>query len=246
MTDSKDTRKRPRTQLRPIRIRRGFTDYAGGSVLIEMGQTRVLCTACLTGDLPRWREEEGLGWVTAEYSMLPSSTPQRKARARSGHTDSRGTEIQRLIGRVMRAAVDFKKLGPNTIVLDCDVLQADGSTRTAAINGSYVALVDAVRAGMKAGLIEESPITAAVAAVSVGIVRGKAVLDLDYELDSTAEVDMNVAMTDKGQFLELQGTAEQAPFTTAQLEQMLTLARRGIKRILGLQTESLAKRRRGT
>ena len=233
--------KRRSNELRPIKITRGFTDNPAGSVLIEMGATRVLCTASLTNEVPRWREASGLGWVTAEYSMLPGSTPQRKARSRSGHTDSRGTEIQRLIGRVMRGVVDFEKLGQNTIYLDCDVLQADGGTRTAAINGSYVAMMDAVRYGVGAGLIAEEPVKAAVAAVSVGLVRGKTYLDLDYELDIGADVDMNVAMTDRGEFIELQGTGEGATFTAEQLAKMVRLAGRGIKQILAVQAKVLGR-----
>ncbi len=226
-------------QLRQVNITTGYVRYAEGSALIEMGDTRVLCTASFVNELPRWRAESGLGWVTAEYSMLPSSTLQRKSRSRSGHTDGRGTEIQRLIGRVMRAVVDFEKLGPNTIYLDCDVLQADGGTRTAGINGCYVALVDAVHFGLKEGLISENPIEQAVAGVSVGIVKGKAVLDLDYQLDSNADVDMNIAMTEDGRFIELQGTGEQTTFTGEQLEKMLKLGRSGIKKIIAEQNKSL-------
>ena len=235
----KKSTKRRADQLRPIRIRRSFTDTAAGSVLIEMGRTQVLCTASFEAGVPRWRENTGLGWVTAEYSMLPGSTSPRKRRNQSGHTDGRGTEIQRMVGRALRAAVDFNRLGENTVYLDCDVLQADGGTRSAAVNGSYTALVDALRWGLKQGLIKENPLTAIVAAVSVGIVKGSTVLDLDYERDSQAEVDMNVAMTDKGEFVELQGTAEKGTFTPEQLEKMLRLARRGIKQIIKLQKETL-------
>ena len=174
--------------------------------------------------------------------MLPASTNPRKPRSRTGHTDGRGTEIQRVVGRVLRAVVDFEKLGPNTIYLDCVVLQADGGTRTAAINGSYVALAEAVRYGIKQGYIQENPLTAQVAAVSTGIIKGKVVLDLDYERDSQAQVDMNVAMTDKGEFVEIQGTGEQNTFTAEQLEKMLKLTRRGIKQILALQKKCLKSR----
>ncbi|KPK76255.1 MAG: ribonuclease PH [Phycisphaerae bacterium SM23_30] len=236
---TKKITKRRATQLRPIRIQRGFTDNAAGSVLFEMGRTRVLCTASFDNKLPQWRQESGLGWVTAEYSMLPASINPRKPRSRMGHTDGRGTEIQRVVGRALRAVVDFEKLGPNTIYLDCDVLQADGGTRTAAINGSYIALVDAVRYGIKQGFIRENPVTAQVAAVSAGIIKGKAVLDLDYERDRQAEVDMNVAMTDEGRFVEIQGTGEQNTFSAEQLEKMLKLARRGIKQILALQKKGM-------
>jgi len=226
-------------QLRVVRITRGFTDYAAGAVLYESGRTRVLCTASFVDELPKWRRESELGWVTAEYSMLPSSTVGRKSRSRSGHTDGRGTEIQRLIGRVMRAVVDFEKLGANTIYLDCDVLQADGGTRTAAINGCFIAMVDAVRYGLKEKLISEDPIKSAVAAVSVGLINDKAVLDLDYEQDFKAQVDMNVAMTDDGRFIELQGTGENSTFSDEQLKKMLSLAKRGIKKILAEQKKSL-------
>lgn len=236
--------KRRANELRVIRVTRGYTDYPAGSVLMEMGATRVLCTASFEAEVPKWRKESELGWVTAEYSMLPGATQGRKARSRQGHTDSRGIEIQRLVGRVLRAVVDFEKLGPNTITLDCDVLQADGGTRVAAINGSYVALVDAVRFGLREGLIEEDPIIEAVAAVSVGMVGGKVRLDLDYELDSTAAVDMNVAMTAAGKFVELQGTAEESSFSGDELEKMLAAARRGIKQILAAQAKALQARRR--
>jgi len=226
-------------QLRPIKIQRRFLDTAAGSVLFSMGRTRVLCTASLVQELPKWREKSNLGWLTAEYNMLPGSTSPRRPRNRTGHTDSRGTEIQRIIGRVLRAVVDFEKLGPYTIYIDCDVLQADGGTRTAAINGSYIALVDAVRFGMRTSLIRRNPIKSAVAAVSVGIVNNKIKLDLDYELDSAAQVDLNIAMTDDGRFVELQGTGEQASFTHEQLGKMLKLARRGLKKILLLQAKAL-------
>ena len=215
---------------------------AQGSVLIEMGQTRLLCTASLEPRLPKWREDSGLGWVTAEYNMLPGSTSPRKPRPKNGQSDSRGIEIQRLVGRTLRAVVDFEKLGANTICLDCEVLQADGGTRTAAINGSFIALADAIRYGMKNGSIIENPLTGSVAAVSVGLVDSKAVLDLDYELDSNADVDLNVAMTDQGRFVELQGTGEQTTFSQAQLDKMLVLAKRGIKKILDVQQKALQRK----
>jgi ribonuclease PH len=232
------------TRLRPLRIQRHFTAAPAGSVLIEMGGTRVLCTASWQTGVPLWRKGAALGWLTAEYSMLPSATAPRKDRPRTGHTDSRGIEIQRLVGRVLRAVMDFSRLGENTICLDCDVLQADGGTRTAAINGSYVALVDALCYGLRQGLIAEDPLKAAVAAVSVGIVEGRYALDLDYERDSRAQVDLNVAMTDAGEYVELQGTAERATFSPRQLEAMLRLARRGIKEILAAQQRSLGCRTR--
>jgi len=231
--------KRRADQLRVLRFKRNFIESAAGSVLIEMGKTQVLCNGSFVNEVPGWRQESGLGWLTAEYCMLPAASTPRKPRSRTGHTDGRGTEIQRLVGRVLRAVVDFKKLGENTIYLDCDVLQADGGTRTAAINGSYVALVDAVRYGLKEKYLDENPLTGMVAAVSVGMVKGKAVLDLDYELDSTADVDMNVAMTGDGRFIEIQGTSEQVPYTYEELEKMLGLARKGIKKILSEQKRCL-------
>lgn len=233
---------RKSNQLRVIKFTRGFTDYAAGSVLVEMGNTRVLCTASFENNVPKWRKGSGLGWLTAEYNMLPGSTLQRKSRPKSGSTDSRGIEIQRLIGRVLRSAVDYQKMGENTITIDCDVLQADGGTRTAAINGGYVALVDAIRYGLKNKFIVEDPLISAVAAVSVGICGGKTVLDLDYQLDSNAEVDMNLAMNDKGQFIEIQGTGEQIAFTGKQLDSMLKTGAKGIEEILAEQQKALAKR----
>ncbi len=233
---------RKNNELRKLKFTRGFTDYPAGSVLVEMGNTRVLCTASFENKVPKWRTGSGLGWLTAEYSMLPGSTLQRKERPKSGSTDSRGIEIQRLIGRVLRSAIDYAKLGENTINIDCDVLQADGGTRTAAINGGYVALVDAVRYGLKNKFIPENPLTSAVATVSVGICDGKPVLDLDYPLDSKAEVDMNLAMNDQGKFIEIQGTGEQIAFSPAQLNKMLKLGTEGIKTILAAQQKALAKR----
>ncbi len=235
------TSSRRATQLRPITIQRHFTETAAGSVLFAMGNTRVLCTASFVEGVPRWREGSGLGWLTAEYSMLPASTTPRKSRPRNGHTDGRGQEIQRLIGRALRSVVDFEKLGENTIYIDCDVLQADGGTRTTAINGGYIALVDAVRYGIREGFVSENPVRNAIAAVSVGVVNDKVVLDLDYELDSNAQVDMNVVMTGDGQFVELQGSAEKATFNDEQLTKMITYARRGIKNILSLQKQQLAE-----
>lgn len=239
MASKRSGKSRRADQLRPLRFVRKFTDSPAGAVLVHAGSTKVLCTASFVNELPQWRRESQLGWVTAEYSMLPGATCPRRARSRIGHTDGRGTEIQRLIGRAMRSVVDFEKLGPNTIYLDCDVLQADGGTRTAAINGSYVALVDAIAAATQQGLLTEDPLTCAVAAVSVGIVRGRVVLDLDYELDSQAEVDMNVVMLADGRFVEVQGAAERAAFTDEQLAHMLQLAGRGIRKVLTLQKQAL-------
>lgn len=224
--------------LRPVRIIRNFTAYAPGSVLIEVGNTKVLCTAILQTGVPLWKEEVGGGWLTAEYNMLPSSTPIRKPR-NVGKIDGRSQEIQRLIGRALRAAVDFDKLGQNTIWIDCDVLQADGGTRTAAITGSYIALVDAVNAAIRSGLLEENPIKVAVAAVSVGIVDGRVLLDLNYEEDSSAEADFNIVMTDKGDFVEVQGTAEAKPFTMENMLNILKVAKSGIKKLLKEQKKAL-------
>jgi len=235
------TTKRPRTKLRAIRITRKFTE-APGSVLFEMGQTRILCTASFEPSVPPWRTGSGKGWVTAEYNMLPSSTIPRKPRPRSGHTDSRGVEIQRLIGRVLRSVVDFKNLGENTICIDCDVLQADGGTRTAAINGGFIALTDAITYGLKQKHIPKNPLTGSVGAISVGRVHNKTILDLDYELDSQADVDLNVAMTHLGEFVELQGTGEQSTFSREHLDSMLRLAHQGIRKIITVQKKSLQRR----
>ncbi len=225
-------------ELRPVKIVRHFTRYAPGSVLIEMGNTRVLCTATFQEGVPIWKEETGAGWLTAEYNMLPSSTPIRKPR-NIGKIDGRSQEIQRLIGRTLRSAIDFEKLGENTIWIDCDVLQADGGTRTAAITGGYVALVDAVKFARQNKIITQNPLRRAVAAVSVGIVEGRTLLDLDYEEDSIAEVDFNVVMTNKGEFIEIQGTAEKAPFTDNQLSDILRLAKSGIKKLFQYQKKAL-------
>jgi ribonuclease PH len=226
--------------LRPVTIQRRFPTAAPGSVLITMGNTRVLCTATISTDLPPWmlKQEPQRGWVTAEYAMLPGSTQDRKKRG----PDSRSTEIQRLIGRALRAAVDLTKLPGVQITCDCDVLQADGGTRTASITGAYVALVDAIRTGMKAGIIAADPIISPVAAVSVGIIDGKPYLDLDYALDSRADVDMNVVMNGDGEFIEVQGTGEAAPFSRKSLDQLLTLAQSGIKKLLAAQRTALAAR----
>ena len=215
-----------------------FVRTAAGSCLIEMGNTRVICTASLEEGVPRWREPSGLGWVTAEYGMLPASTGQRKRRP-IGKPDSRGVEIQRLIGRVLRSVVNFKKMADTTIYLDCDVLEADGGTRTAAITGAYVALARAIKVGQAQGLVERGALKGAVAAISVGVVDGRCLLDLCYAEDSIAEVDMNVAMTSGRKFVELQGTSEGAPFTGDQLDTMLGLARRGIGRLIKIQKQAI-------
>lgn len=235
--------------LRPVDIMRGYTRQAAGSVLIATGQTRVVCTACWEQGVPAWRKGSGLGWVTAEYDMLPGSTSTRRPRNRKS-VDGRTQEIQRLIGRSLRAVVDMAALGENSILIDCDVLDADGGTRTAAITGAYVALCDAVRMGLAKEWIAASPsgtgsqpvIRQAVAAVSVGLVGGRAVLDLNYEEDAAAEVDMNLVMTEDGRFIEVQGTGEKATFTRAQMDRMLALAGRGIRELLGHQKYALGKR----
>lgn len=235
------TDSRSADQLRKISIQRQFTQHAGGSVLISFGQTRVLCTAMIEKGVPPWLTGKGQGWLTAEYSMLPSSTTTRKKRD-AGKPDGRSVEIQRLIGRVLRSVIDMRKLGENTLWLDCDVIQADGGTRTAAITGSYVALCDAVQRARENAILTENPISGQVAAVSVGIVQGKAVLDLNYSEDSTAQVDMNVAMLKDGTFVELQATGEHATFTPRQFNSMLQLAVKGIKELHMLQINALKKR----
>ena len=223
-------------QLRPVEIVRNFTRHAAGSVLIKWGETWVLCTACVEEKVPPFLRDTGRGWVTAEYAMLPSSTLERKEReSKKGRLDARGTEISRLIGRALRAAVDMEKLGPRTITIDCDVLQADGGTRCASITGGMVALNDAIAKLLADGKIAASPIVHQVAAVSVGICGGKPTLDLDYVHDSSAEVDLNVVMTDDGRFVEIQGTAEREPFTDAQFDALRTLAKKGLKRLFALQ-----------
>jgi ribonuclease PH len=217
-------------QTREIRITRNWLDHAEGSVLVEFGRTRVLCAASFTEGVPRWLKGKGTGWVTAEYAMLPRSTNTRSDRESvKGRIGGRTHEISRLFGRSLRAVVDTKALGENTIVLDCDVLQADGGTRTAAITGAYVALVDAVEDARKRGLLsaKAQPLTGSVAAISVGVVKGQPVLDLDYPEDSTADTDMNVVMTGDGRFVEVQGTAEAEPFDRELLGRLLDLATKG-------------------
>jgi ribonuclease PH len=227
-------------ELRPIRVTRHWLDHAAGSVLIEFGRTRVLCAASATVGVPRWRRESGLGWVTAEYAMLPSSTHTRSDRESvKGRIGGRTHEISRLVGRSLRAVVDFKALGENTIVLDCDVLQADGGTRTAAITGAYVALADAVAHLREKKALKGNPLTGSVAAVSVGIIDGEHRLDLPYEEDVRAETDMNVVMTGDGRFIEVQGTAEGAPFERAALDQLMALAEDGIRDLVALQRSVL-------
>jgi len=228
-------------ELRPIEIRRSFTSAAPGSVYIRAGRTAVLCTASVTEEVPAWLAEQDplSGWITAEYSMLPGSTNPRKQRER-GRVDSRSTEIQRLIGRSLRTAVDLSVLGPRTIVVDCDVLEADGGTRTLGITGGFIALVDALRS-LRDTLPTDRPVLrCSVAAVSVGVIDGTVLLDLDYHEDSQADVDMNVVMTSEGRFVEIQGTAEKQCFDRRQLDQQLELARQGISRLLALQRDVLS------
>lgn len=231
---------RKNNELRKIQILRNFTKHAAGSVLIKWGDTWVLCTASVEEKVPPFLRESGRGWVTAEYSMLPSSTGGgRKERdIKKLKMDARSSEIQRLIGRSLRAAVDLTKLGERQIVIDCDVLQADGGTRCASITGGMVALEIAVEKLLKAGVIKENPIVHRVAAVSVGVCGGKPTLDLDYIHDSTAEVDLNVVMTDDGRFVELQGCAEHKPFSENHLTAMLKLAKVGLKKIFKLTVSS--------
>jgi ribonuclease PH len=222
--------------LRPVRITRSWLDHAEGSVLVEFGKTRVLCAASVTEGVPRWRKGSGLGWVTAEYAMLPRSTHTRSDRESvKGRIGGRTHEISRLVGRSLRAAIDYKALGENTIVIDCDVLQADGGTRTAAITGAYVALADAVSWLRGRGALAGEPLTGSVAAVSVGILDGVPRLDLCYEEDVVAETDMNVVCTGDGRFVEVQGTAEGAPFDRAELDALLDLGARGCAELTRLQ-----------
>jgi ribonuclease PH len=230
-------------QLRDVKITRGWLDHAEGSVLIEFGKTRVLCAASFTQGVPRWRKGSGMGWVTAEYAMLPRSTNTRSDRESvKGRIGGRTHEISRLVGRSLRAVVDVSSLGENTIVLDCDVLQADGGTRTAAITGAYVALADAIAWARGQGIITASatPLTGSVAAISVGVVQGAALLDLEYVEDSTADTDMNVVMTGDGRYVEVQGTAEAEPFDRALLDQLLELAAGGCATLTGPPQQALA------
>ncbi len=231
-------------ELRTVRLTRNWLDHAEGSVLVEFGRTRVLVAASFTEGVPRWLKGRGTGWVTSEYEMLPRSTNTRSDReSRKGRVGGRTHEISRLIGRSLRAIIDTKALGENTIVLDCDVLQADGGTRTASITGAYVALVDAIEDARARGLIARNaqPLTGSVAAVSVGIVGGRPVLDLDYPEDSTAETDMNIVMTGDGRFVEVQGTAEGEPFDRVLLNGLLDLGAAGCAELSRLQADALAE-----
>jgi ribonuclease PH len=250
-------------QLRPVKITRRFTRTAPGSVLFQAGGTTVLCTASIDTKVPDWMAGQGRGWLTAEYNMLPGSTSPRKRRERDGKTDGRTTEIQRLIGRSLRAIIDLDALGERTLAIDCDVLDADGGTRTASITGAYIALVDALNSlplpatehgrpngdraqggsgignGRGEGAAPQKILSSSVAAVSVGLVEGQALLDLDYSEDVAAAVDMNVVMTGEGRFIEVQGTGEEATFSDAELQTLLTLARRGIQQLTELQTAAI-------
>ena len=232
-------------QLRPLTLQRGYHSAAPGSVLVSWGNTIVLCTASVSLDAPPWLAGKGRGWVTAEYSMLPGSTSPRKPREKM-KPDGRSTEIQRLIGRSLRAGIDLEKLGERTVTIDCDVLRADGGTRTASITGGWVALTDAVLSitdqdGSKLFSADNSPLGSGVAAVSVGLVEGQTVLDLDYPEDSSADVDMNVVMTGDGRFIEVQGGGEGATFDRASLDGLVSLASKGLERISGIQAEALAE-----
>ena len=241
MTEFVRSGTRAANQLRPVRITRSYTMHAEGSVLIEFGNTKVLCTASVEERVPQHKRGSGEGWVTAEYGMLPRATHTRSDReAARGKQSGRTQEIQRLIGRSLRAVFDLKKLGERTIQLDCDVLQADGGTRTAAITGAFVAAQDAVNGLLQTGKITESPITATVAAISVGIVQGTPLLDLEYTEDSACDTDMNVVMTGAGHFVEVQGTAEGVAFSRKEMDQLLSLAEKGITELMNLQQQSLS------
>lgn len=231
---------RKNDQIRPVKITRGYTKHADGSVLIEVGDTKVICTAIIEDKVPQFQKGTGEGWITSEYNMLPSSTQNRKIRdiARL-KVDGRSMEIQRLIGRALRSVVDLKALGEKTIWIDCDVIQADGGTRTSSITGAFVALIDAVNKLHKRSPFKVYPIRSFVSAISVGIVKGEKMLDLCYEEDSNAKVDMNIVMTDAGEFVEIQGTGEESPFSKADLDELLALGEKGIKAITHAQKEAL-------
>ena len=241
MTEFVRSGQRAANQMRPVRITRAFTMHAEGSVLIEFGNTKVLCTASVEEKVPPHKRGSGEGWVTAEYGMLPRATHTRSDReAARGKQSGRTQEIQRLIGRSLRAVFDLKRLGERTIQLDCDVLQADGGTRTASITGAYVAACDAVNQLLTSGKLAASPITAQVAAISVGIVQGTPLLDLEYTEDSACDTDMNVVMTGRGHFVEVQGTAEGAAFSRDEMNAMLALAEKGVDELMQLQRRALA------
>ena len=231
---------RTANQIRPVTITRNFTCHAEGSVLVEFGNTKVLCNASVEEGVPRFMKGQGKGWITAEYSMLPRSTHTRSGReAARGKQGGRTLEIQRLIARSLRAAVDLQMLGENTITLDCDVIQADGGTRTASITGACVALVDALSWMRSKGLIKTNPLKHMIAALSVGVYQGNAIADLEYVEDSDAETDMNVVMTDTGKLIEVQGTAEGEPFSFEEMEEMLELAKHGLRELFDVQKAAL-------
>jgi ribonuclease PH len=233
---------RKKNEMRRINITRDYTINADGSVLMECGNTKVICTACAEEKVPPFLKGTGQGWVTCEYGMLPGSTATRKPRDISRlKLDGRTAEIQRLIGRAMRSIVDLKALGERTIWIDCDVIQADGGTRTTSITGAFVALADAVNKLYREGKLESYPIRSYVAAISVGVRNGEPILDLNYEEDSSTQVDMNVVMTDKGEFVELQGTGEENPFTKAQLGEMLQMAEEGVSQLIEMQKSALGE-----
>jgi ribonuclease PH len=229
-------------ELRPLKIKRRFTRAAAGSVLIQAGRTTVLCTASVSPDVPPWMKGEGRGWITAEYNMLPGSTSPRKPRERDGKVDGRTTEIQRLIGRSLRAVADLQALGERSVTVDCDVLEADGGTRTLSITGALVALVDALATVKEWPDPSRYPLRDGVAAVSVGLIDARAMLDLDYREDFAADVDMNVVMTGSGQFIEVQGTGEEATFSEQELTALLKLARGGIRELVDAQRSALGAR----
>ncbi len=226
--------------LRPVKITRDYLKHAEGSVLIEMGDTKVICSASVEERVPQFLRNTGKGWVTAEYSMLPRSTHTRTARdSARGRGNGRSYEIQRLIGRSLRSIIDLKGFGERTVWIDCDVVQADGGTRAASITGAYVALVDAFRKMIKGGMIEKLPVKDSVAAISVGKVDGKVLLDLNYEEDSGAQVDMNIVMTGSGEFVEVQGTGEEAVFTKKEMDELTNVAQKGIKELTRIQRKTL-------
>lgn len=240
MTHIKREDGRENNEKRPVKVTRNYTMYAEGSILIEMGNTKVICTASINEKVPPFLKNQGKGWITAEYSMLPRATDERNQReAAKGKLTGRTMEIQRLIGRALRACIDLEKLGERTITIDCDVIQADGGTRTASITGGYVALALAMERLVRMGTIKENPLIFHVAAISVGIVNGIPMLDLKYTEDSAAEVDMNVIMNCKGEFVEVQGTGEESTYTRAELNTMLELAEKGIKELIDMQQEQI-------
>ncbi|NWF76328.1 MAG: ribonuclease PH [Nitrospirae bacterium] len=233
---------RKNNEIRKVKITRNFISTAEGSVLISMGNTRVICTASIEEKVPIFLKDQKKGWITAEYSMLPRATKTRTLReSTSGRISGRTHEIQRLIGRALRSVVDLSSMGERTIWIDCDVLEADGGTRTAAITGSYICLIDAIQYALRNGLIDKSPVKDYLAAVSAGIVKGEPILDLCYEEDSIAEVDMNIVMTGSGEFVEIQGTAEGRPFSKNMLDSLIKLAREGIHNLIDIQKHLVEK-----